>query len=373
MGWEPCKIYSQKECCMKLLVDAHVFDGKFQGTRTYLEGLYTHMTQHKDIDFFFATQDIDGLKKVFGEDANIHYVRLNTNSRLRRLAFEFPRIIKKNKIDFAHFQYISPLCKSCKEIVTVHDLLFLDYPQYFPATYKIKNEFLFKRSAKRADILLTVSEFSKNEIVRHFSIPKEQIHITYNGILPATHIEDINLKELYGLDKFILTVSRIEPRKNHLSLLKAFVDLKLKEKGYKLVMVGSKDLLYTDFFDYYNKLDEDTKKKVIFLQVPFNHLVSLYRHCSLFVFPSYGEGFGIPPIEAVAYNAPLLCSNATAMSEFGLPENLYFDPSNNEELKKKMESQLYAPMDNTLYKENVLSQYSWDIIAKNYYTLLKQQ
>lgn len=357
---------------MKLLVDAHVFDGKFQGTRTYLEGLYTHMTQHQDIEFFFAAHDIEGLKKIFGVDDNIHYVHLNSESRLKRLALEFPWIIRKYKIDYAHFQYISPLFKSCGEIVTVHDLLFLDFPQYFPSSYKIKNKLLFKRSSKRADILLTVSEFSKDEIVRHFSIPREQIHITYNSILPAKHIDDVNLKEIYGLDKYILTVSRIEPRKNHYSLLKAFVELDLK-KDYKLVMVGGKDLQYTEFLNYYNNLDDDTKQSVIFLQVPFNHLVSLYRHCSLFVFPSYGEGFGIPPIEAVAYNAPLLCSNATAMSEFCLPEELYFNPSDIEELKLKMVSQLNAPMDNTLYKENVLSQYSWDRIAENYYSLLKQK
>lgn len=358
---------------MKLLVDAHVFDGKFQGTRTYLEGLYTQMTQHHDIDFFFAAHDIENIRKVFGEGDNIHYIQLNGESRLKRLALEYPRIIRKYKIDYAHFQYISPLFKTCREIVTVHDLLFLDFPQYFPASYKIKNKLLFKRSAKRADILLTVSEFSREEIFRHFSIRREQIHITYNSILPSSKIEDVDLKGLYGLEKYILTVSRIEPRKNHLSLLRAFVDLNLKDKGFKLVMVGGKDLQYAEFFNYYNNLDDETKQSVVFLQVPFNHLVSLYRNCRLFVFPSYGEGFGIPPIEAVAYNAPLLCSNATAMSEFCLPEELYFNPSDIEELKLKMVSQLNAPMDNTLYKENVLSQYSWDRIAENYYSLLKQK
>lgn len=358
---------------MRLLIDAHVFDGKFQGTRTYLQGLYTHMIQHQEIDFFFAAHDVDGLKNIFGEADNIHYVRLNSENKLKRLALEFPRIIRKHKIDYAHFQYISPLYKSCREIVTIHDLLFLDFPYFFPSLYKIKNKFFFHRSAKRADILLTVSEYSKNEIIRHFSIPKNQIHITYNSILPAKNIEEVDLKELYALDKYILTVSRIEPRKNHLSLLKAFVELELKEKGYKLVMVGSKDLHYAEFFDYYNQLDNETKSCILFLQVPFNHLVSLYRHCCLFVFPSYGEGFGIPPIEAVAYNAPLLCSNATAMSEFGLPGDLYFNPSDIEELKVKMESQLNVPMDNTLYKDRVLSLYDWDKIAEKYYALLKQQ
>lgn len=357
---------------MKLLVDAHVFDGKYQGTRTYLEGLYTHMTQHHDIDFFFAAHDVEGLKKVFGEGDNIYYVHLNSGSRLKRLALEFPKIIGKYKIDYAHFQYISPLFKLCKEIVTIHDLLFLDYPQFFPVAYKIKNGILFKRSTKRADLLLTVSEYSRDEIVRHFNIPKERINITYNSILPVNHIEDVDLKKLYGLDKYILTVSRLEPRKNHISLLKAFIELGLPEKGYKLIMVGGKDLENKLLFDYYESLHPELKKNVLFMQVPFSHLVALYKNADLFVFPSYGEGFGIPPIEAIAYGCPLLCSNVTAMAEFNLPDEITFNPNDLEELKIKMENQLKHPLDRITYFQQVLSKYDWQKIADGFYdTLMK--
>lgn len=356
---------------MKLLIDAHVFDGKFQGTRTYLEGLYTHMTKHQDIEFYFAAHEEQKLKDIFGLAANIRYVHLFSESRLIRLAKELPKIIKENKIDYAHFQYISPLFKTCKEIVTIHDLLFMDFPQYFPSAYKIKNKYLFKRSAKRADILLSVSEYSKDEIIRHFGISGERIHITYNSILPANEgKDDIDLKKQFGLDKFILTVSRIEPRKNHLALLKAFVELNLKEKGYKLVMVGYKDLSYSQFFDYYDKIDKETKEAILFLQVPFYHLVSLYRNASLFVFPSYAEGFGIPPIEALAYGCPLLCSNATAMAEFDLPEGMSFNPNDINELKGKILSQLNCPIDQRAITKNILAKYNWQSISDFYYRCL---
>lgn len=356
---------------MRLLIDAHVFDGKFQGTRTYLEGLYTHMTRHQDIEFFFAAHEEQKLKEFFGEAKNIHYVHLHSESRLKRLAIEFPRIIKEYKIDYAHFQYISPLFKTCKEIVTIHDLLFMDFPQYFPSTYKIKNKYLFKRSAKRAEILLSVSEYSKDEIVRHFGIPGDKIHITFNSILPTNEsVDGIDLKKEYGLEKYILTVSRIEPRKNHLALLKAFVELNLKEKGYKLVMVGYKDLSYSQFFDYYNSLDEETKEAIMFLQVPFNQLVSLYRNASLFVFPSYAEGFGIPPLEALAYGSSLLCSNATAMREFRLPDEMSFNPEDKEELKAKMVNMLNQPFNQANIAGVVLSRYNWYNTANSYYELL---
>lgn len=101
---------------MRLLVDAHVFDGKFQGTRTYIEGIYTNLVKHADIDFYFAAYNIDILKKVFGETGNIHYVKLNSKNNIIRLAVEFPSIIKRLNIDFAHFQYISPLFKDVKRL-----------------------------------------------------------------------------------------------------------------------------------------------------------------------------------------------------------------------------------------------------------------
>ena len=165
---------------MRLLVDCHVFDGKFQGTRTYLQGIYQNLVGHKNINFYFAACDIENIKHVFGVADNIHYVQLTTGNSIKRLALELPRIIKQYRIDFAHYQYVSPLPKLCKEIVTIHDLLFLDYPQYFPLSYRIKNTFFFRRSAKRADILLTVSPYSKKEIVRHFDINEDIIQITPN-------------------------------------------------------------------------------------------------------------------------------------------------------------------------------------------------
>ena len=240
---------------MKLLVDAHVFDGKYQGTRTYIEGIYTNMLRHEDIDFFFAAHNIDNLRGIFGEAKNVHYVRLHSTNNIVRLAVEYPLIITRLGVDYAHFQYISPLIKTCKEIVTIHDLLFLDYPEYFPRSYRVKNEILFKLSAKRADLLLTVSKYSKDEIIRHFNICEDKIHITPNGVLPQNMGKALpDIKKKFGLYRYILTVSRIEPRKNHQMLLQAYVELKLYEQNVKLVMVGVKDLANKDFNDYYEAL-----------------------------------------------------------------------------------------------------------------------
>lgn len=356
---------------MKLLVDCHVFDGKYQGTRTYLQGLYQQMIKNSDIEFYFAAQNTKNLEAYFGRKDNVHYVQLENGGSLKRLVFEFPKIIKRNAIDYAHFQYVSPLEKTCKEIVTLHDLLFLDYPEYFSLKYRVKNKFFFSRSAKRADILLTVSDYSRKAINRHFGIPISSIYITPNAVLSADSGDTrIGVMEKYGLDKYILTVSRIEPRKNHLALLKAFVELKLFEKGYKLFFVGVPDLAYEAFTRYYSGLSQRIKDCVFFRSVPYSDLIELYRNASLFVFPSFAEGFGIPPLEAIEYGCPVLCSNATAMSEFDLPQELLFNPGDELELQKKMLKLLEFSPDMSGIRRYLNAKFNWSRIATDFYKVL---
>ena len=351
-----------------LLVDCHVFDGKFQGRRTYIQGLYSEMIKHQDINFFFAANDIENLEKVFGNATNIQYIKLNCTGSIQRLAIEFPKIISDYGIDFAHFQYISPLVKRCKEIVTVHDLLFLDYPQYFPLSYRIKNKFLFERSSKRADMLLTVSEFSKEEIVKHFGIDRDKIAVTPNAVLPIE--KNIDLPDIYnkvGSEKYILTVGRIEPRKNFHLLLKAFIEMGLYKDGYKLVIIGAADLNYDEYHQYYDALTSEEKESIVMDVATFPELVSLYKHASLFVFPSLAEGFGIPPLEAIEYGCPLLCSNATAMSEFGIPSEYLFNPKDIEELKAKIKNSFNGHR-NLINISTITNKFNWkrsaDILYK---------
>ena len=355
---------------MRLLVDAHVFDGKFQGTRTYLEGMYQKLVEHDNIDFYFAAQDIANLMNVFGKRKNVHYVQLEASGSVKRLLFQWPKIIKTYAIDWAHYQYISPLRKCCKEIVTIHDLLFLDMPEFFPLLYRLRNKIFFYRSAKRADLLLTVSSFSKNEIIHHFNIAAEKIHITPNSVLPIEESVVLpDVKSKWGLGHYILTVGRYEPRKNIVRLMQAFAELELHKKGYKLVMIGSPDLDYKEFYDFLDKADETLKTAIITDKASFFELVALYKKADLFVFPSLGEGFGIPPLEAVVYGCPLLCSKATAMLEFNLPDELLFLPTDINELKYKMQKILFGPSIN-IDRNVIMKKFSWQYSADVLYNKL---
>ncbi len=361
---------------MKLFIDAHSFDNRnFEGVTTYIRGIYTNMTRSApDIDFYFAACDTDNIARIFGEAPNIHYLKYKSGNKFVRLGKEIPALIKANKIDYAHFQYTLPLRKRCKEIVTIHDILFRDFPQYFSRKYRLVNNLLFGRSARRADILLTVSDYSRERIAHHYA-PHKEIHVTPNGVSDDFCPPSGTVSGEYP-EKFILYVSRIEPRKNHAALLKVFLDLKLWERGYYLVFIGKKALDVPELYELYDSIREDVRKYIIFRHdVSFDELKEWYGQASLFVYPSLAEGFGIPPLEAAKTGVACLCSNRTAMKDFSFFEDRHFDPENTDDLKTKVLDILNRPDDRQTKgtQKIVTEKYDWTDVAQKLYDIIKSR
>lgn len=351
----------------KIFVDCHVFDGSFQGTTTYLKGIYLEMIKEKSIEYFFAANDLEKIKNIFGEQENVHYLKYHSHNKVFRLLIDIPRLIKENKIDFAHFQYIVPPIKNCKYINTIHDVLFLDYPEYFPKSYQIKNKFLFKWSAKKSDINLTVSQFSKDKIEKYFKI--QNILITPNAVDPIYYEKydkttcKQQVKETYNLDKYWLYISRWEPRKNHDTLLKVFVENEFYKK-FSMVFIGDKAIENKAYNNYYQTLSEEIKSKILTLnKVDFQELLVLLRGADLSVYPSFAEGFGIPPLESVAAGIPTACSNKTAMKDFKFIEENQFDPSDKKNMLEIIKKTLAENIDSSKI-ETLKTQYNWKLSAQ---------
>jgi glycosyltransferase involved in cell wall biosynthesis len=364
---------------MKLLVDAHCFDYKTtEGVNTYLKGLYSELIKFtSDIEFYFVAYNVEKIKQIFGEATNTHYIKLNSRNKIYRLLFEFPAIIKKYRIDIAHYQYVSPIIKNCKTIITLHDILFVDFPQYFPLSYRLKKNLLFRQSAKRANLLLTVSRYSKKQISFHYKIPSIKIYVTPNAV--SRDFWNINKNEAnnfikkQGIGKYILYISRIEPRKNQIELLRAYFELKLWEENYDLVFIGRKSLSFAEFDNYYKSLPKEVKVRIhIINQATYQELKYWYRCTSLFVYPALAEGFGIPPIEAGACGVPCICSNKTAMGDFTFFGDNLIDISNIELLKETIKRNLTndTKVNNTAVSQEIFKQYNWNQIARNFYTLI---
>lgn len=355
---------------MNLLVDCHCFDfGISQGITTYIQGLYQILPSLAiDIDFYFVAADVEKLRSIFGEGNNIHYVSLTSKNRIHRLIFEIPNIVKKYNIDVAHFQYISPIIKNCKTIVTLHDILFVDFPKYFPFNYRISKAFLFKLSAKRADLLCTVSNYSRKRISFHYGIEENKIIITPNAI-SHDFISIQGNKPHYFPDKYLLYVSRIEPRKNHIALVKAFERLNLAEKGYSLIFVGKETVETPELHKYIDNLNEKDKAAVrVISQVSFSELKLWYKYASLFIYSTLAEGFGIPPLEAGATGIPVICNNSTAMADFSFFGDNLIDISDDKILDNRIIEILFndCKMNLREISNEIYNRYSWNTITNEF-------
>ena len=368
---------------IKIFVDCHVFDFGFQGTRTYIQGIYKEFIKDDSFDFYFSANNIENLKTIFGVSKNIFYVKYSFKNKFLRLLIDIPKILKREKIDYAHFQYIVPPIKKSKYIVTTHDLLFIDFPVYFTFLNRIKNTFLYKKAINKADIKLTVSEYSKQRIVEHFNIDVKEIQITPNAV-DSIFFGDYDKTEIikrvekkYSLKDYIIYVSRWEPRKNHELILKAFVDLKLYETN-QLLFIGDTTTSNKSYSEIYDNINDEIKNKIICLQkLDFESMLMLLRGAKVSIYPSFAEGFGIPPLESIAAKIPTISSNQTAMSDYEFMDEFLFDPNDYEELKVKLKKILENDYNDEfkLISNEIKEKYTWfksmsvlkDCIQKKHY------
>lgn len=350
---------------LRILVDCHVFDQAFQGTTTYLRGLYGVLFADADKHFFLASANSQKLEQYFGTHANVTYVQYKWHNKFLRLLLDLPHIIKANRIDYAHFQYVVPPIKSCKYINTLHDVLFLDFPQYFPKSYQFKNKFLFGRSAKISDIVFTVSDYSKARIKAHFDVDAQ---VTPNGI-DTVFFDDFDaatvrqkVYERYGIQNYWLFISRWEPRKNHYNLLRAFVAHKHYEQ-FQLVFIGAQAIPDARYEHYFAALPAHVKSRIVTLgNIKPEDFIDVIRAAALGVYPSIAEGFGIPPLETAAAGIPTICSGTTAMADFDFFQERLFDPNNPDDISRKAQIALNDHREAAI-QQTIRERYRWEAAA----------
>lgn len=240
------------------------------------------------------------------------------------------------KPDVWHFtNYVAPPTKR-PFVVTVHDLTFLEHPDYVePKNLDYLTKFV-PETLQAASKILAVSEFTAEAIAEHFPREKEKIITTPLGceerFFEPTTREDISLvKDTYSIDgEYLLSVGTLEPRKNLRTLLLAFAAIR-RHTTEQLVVVGNQGWLFDETQQLLEKLGLGSRV-VLTGAVSDRDLRALYAGAKTFVFPSHYEGFGIPVLEAMAAGAPVLASSAASLPEVGGGSALYFDPEDTEAL-----------------------------------------
>jgi glycosyltransferase involved in cell wall biosynthesis len=235
-----------------------------------------------------------------------------------------------------------PLEKTCPFVITLHDVI----PYRMEETVGPQYLKIFKNQVpeiiKRCDAIITVSEFSKKDIIDTFDFPKDKIFTTHLAAediyFPRNKIkcrEFINFK--YNInDRFILYVGGFSPRKNIKGLIKAFSMIKSSlPTSCKLVILGKRGRSYYEYRDYAISLN--LKDDVIFTgYVPVNELPVFYNAAEIFCYPSFYEGFGLPPIEAMACGTPTIASNTTSIPEILEDAAIYIDPFSSSDIGEKL-------------------------------------
>ncbi|GHO44979.1 glycosyltransferase family 4 protein [Ktedonospora formicarum] len=233
---------------------------------------------------------------------------------------------------------LPPLNKRTRKIVTVHDLAFLEHPEYAAPALAAYLSQVVPRAINEADVIATVSHEVSRTLIKHFQAPVEKLTVIPNGVGSYfKRVSDPVLLEAtrnkFGLKlPFILAVGTLEPRKNHLGLIKAYHQLYQQKKApAMLAIAGGKGWLYDETHELVSKLK--LEKRVLFLgRVSDLELVHLYSMAQIFAFPSFFEGFGIPPIEAMACGAPVITSNISSLPEVVGEAALKVDPYSIDEL-----------------------------------------
>ena len=217
------------------------------------------------------------------------------------------------------------------KIVTVHDVIFLRYPEYYSTFDRIIYEKKFRHACKIADKIITVSKQTADDCIHFLDADAKKIEIGYQSCDPMFFmpVKENDIKKKHNLpEKFILNVGTIETRKNLLNLVKA---MKYIDEEISLVAVGRRTPYTLQVEAFINEKHLSHRVKLVH-SIPFQDFPELYAAASVFVYPSVFEGFGIPVLEALAMGTPVATSNISSMPEVGGEAALYFNPYNVEDM-----------------------------------------
>lgn len=357
---------------MNIGIDARAavwYRGTGIGTYTY-QLIYNINLYDKINEYLLFLPDKNTTDISPGENINIKLISEDRKDNFWE-EVDIPNILTNKEID----TYLVPQNgiglpkdKNCPFAITLHDVI----PYKMPETVGPQYLNLFTKEIpsilENCDSIITVSNFSKMDIHREFSYPLDKIHVTHLAAediyYPMDKTYCLNhIKNNYGIEKdFLLYVGGFSPRKNILGLIEAYSLLPLEiRENLNLIILGKKGRSYYTYRDRAYELG--LKGQVIFPgYVPISELPMFYNACKIFCYPSFYEGFGLPPLEAMACGAPVISSSLTSMPEILEDAAIYIDPYNTQDIHDKILNLIEDdPLRSTISFKGLLhsSKYSW--------------
>ena len=332
---------------MRYAIDAHAIGQHLTGNEVYIRsllGAFAALDQQSDFYTYIAVKEAE---PWIPERFQLRYV---SRDPFVRLGFDLSNQVRKDRPALLHVQYTAPIICPVPIVVSIHDVSFLERPEYFTPLRRKQLEWTVARTARMAAKIITVSEFSRNAILRAYDLPPEKVVVALDAANPFFRVVNREsaarrVRERFAFQgPYVLAVGDLQPRKNHIGMIQAFASLVRanSQLTHRLVIAGQ-DTWFSP------KVREAARAsgcedRIHFLGfVSDDDLLNLYNACDCFVFPSFYEGFGIPILEAMACGRAVACANTSAMPEVADGAGLNFDPHRTEEISRAMRDILVDP------------------------------
>ncbi len=325
---------------MLFSVDAHTIGCHLTGNEVYIRNL---LNEYAELDP--ASQFLTYVAKPDAASSIPRHFKKRwvSDNPFRRLGYDIPLSLRRERPDLIHVQYTAPLFCPAPIVVTVHDVSYLEHPEHFTRCRVAQLKLTVKRTVRAAARILTPSEFSRRSIIRAYGIDAERVVVVHNAVsntFRPVHQDTAAhwVRQKFGIaTPFVLTVGDLQPRKNHLGLIRAFEDLirHYPQLPHHLVMVGKETW-------FGSTIRRAAQRSSVAGRIHFTGWVSddelrhFYGACDAFVFPSFYEGFGLPILEAMACGRAVACSNTSAMPEVANAAALLFDPHRPSEITRAL-------------------------------------
>ncbi|HER24650.1 MAG TPA: glycosyltransferase family 1 protein [Candidatus Atribacteria bacterium] len=320
---------------MRIAIDLITITGKNAGLQSYAKQLVEGIAKVDKKNEYILLINSRAKKLFTINQPNFKNIFIHTPKRFigiwEQIYFPFIQFLKE--VDLLHSPVSAvPIVAPCKTVLTIHDLTFKIYPKTMQWWDRFYWNFFITQGVKRVERIITDSISTKKDLIKYYNIQKNKVSViplccSSQYYMSSNEFFLNEIKQKYNINKpYILFVGTLEPRKNISILLKAFNIAKQKGKlKHSLVIVGRKGWLFDDIFQIVKNLRMEND--VIFTGfVPDEDLPSLYHGSDLFVYPSIYEGFGLPPLEAMACGTPVIASNSSSLPEVVGDAGILIDP-----------------------------------------------
>lgn len=362
---------------MRIGIDARFYGAIGKGLGRYTQKLIENLEKIDNINQYFIYLRKENFDEY--QPKNKNFIKVLADFRWYTFSeqIHMPRLLNKYNLDLVHFPHFNvPLFYRKKFVITIHDLILVHFPTIrgttLPALFYFLKFLAYKiviRSAiKRAGKIIAVSNFTKDDIIKTYQVPAGNIVVTYEACdEPVSSPADVEkILGKYDIIKpYILYVGNAYPHKNLERLILAFAEVGEKLKDLSLVLVGKEDYFYRRIK---NLANSKKIERIIFTDfVPDDELDAIYRNAASYVFPSLYEGFGLPPLEAMARGIPVLSSDHACMRETLEDSACYFNAKEPKEMLAALEKLIN---DEELRREFIrkgyaqAKKYSWEKMAQ---------